>query len=209
MKEAMDTGGENLVEGLSEMLDDMQNNGGYPKQVDNSAFTLGENLAATKGEIVFRNELFELIAYTPQTEDGVRAADSMSPPWINKYYIMDLAPGRSFVEWAVSRGHQVFMISYRNPDASMRDYTMDTYFTRRLLTALDVVQKLTGAPQVNLASLCLGGTMSTLLLAYLAAKGEEHRIGSVTLTNTIVDFAEPGDLGVFTDETTIARLNGR
>jgi polyhydroxyalkanoate synthase subunit PhaC len=206
VKEAMNTGGESLVKGLTEMLDDIQNNGGYPKQVDSSSFTLGENLAATPGEVVFRNELFELIAYTPQTETVYERPLLMSPPWINKFYIMDLAPGRSFVEWAVSRGHQVFMMSYRNPDASMRDYTMDTYFTQGLLTALDVVQKLTGAPQVNLASLCLGGTMSTLLLAYLAAKEEEHRIGAVTLTNTIVDFAEPGDLGVFTDETTISRL---
>ncbi len=206
VKEAMNTGGDSLVKGLTEMLDDIQNNGGYPKQVDSSPFTLGENLAATPGEVVFRNELFELIAYTPATETVYERPILMSPPWINKYYIMDLAPGRSFVEWAVSRGHQVFMMSYRNPDASMRDYTMDTYFTQGLLTALDVVQELTGAPQVNLASLCLGGTMTALLLAYLASKGEEHRIGAVTLTNTIVDFAEPGDLGVFTDETTIARL---
>ncbi len=130
----------------------------------------------------------------------------MSPPWINKYYIMDLAPGRSFVEWAVRHGHQTFMISYRNPDESMRDYTMDTYLRLGPIAALDAVQRLTGAPQVNMAALCLGGTMSVLLLAYLAAKGEAHRVSSLTMTNTIVDFAEPGDLGVFTDETTIADL---
>ncbi|HUA09133.1 MAG TPA: alpha/beta fold hydrolase [Candidatus Acidoferrales bacterium] len=206
LKEAVNTGGASLIEGLTEMLDDVENNGGYPKQVDTSGFELGVNMAATPGEIVFRNELIELIAYTPQTQTVYERPILMSPPWINKYYIMDISPGRSFVEWAVSRGHQVFMISYRNPDASMRDYTMDTYFERGLLAALEAVERLTGAPQVNVAALCLGGTMTTMMLAYLAAKGEAHRVGAVTLTNTIVDFAEPGDLGVFTDEGTIARL---
>ncbi len=206
IKQAIDTGGTSLVEGMLEFIDDVQNNGGYPKQVDASAFMLGENLAATPGEVVFRNELIELIAYYPQTETVYERPILMNPPWINKYYIMDLAPGRSFVEWAVSRGHQVFMISYRNPDATMRDFTMDTYFEEGVLAALNAVERITGAPQVNLAALCVGGTMTLLLLAYLAAKGEAHRIGAVTLTNTILDFAEPGDLGVFTDEASIARL---
>ena len=206
VKQAINSGGESLVNGLTEMLDDIKNNGGYPKQVDSSGFELGKNLAATPGEVMFRNDLIELIAYYPQTQDVYERPLLMSPPWINKYYIMDLAPGRSFVEWAVQRGHQVFMISYRNPDESLRDYTMDDYFKNGVLAALEAVERITGAPQVNFAALCVGGTMVTMLLAYLAAKGEEHRIGAVTLTNTIVDFAEPGDLGVFTDETTIARL---
>ena len=206
IKEAVDTGGSSLFNGMSAFLDDMQNNGGYPRQVDTTPFKLGENMAATKGEVVFRNELIELIAYYPQTETVYERPLLMSPPWINKYYIMDLAPGRSYVEWAVKHGHQTFMISYRNPDASMRDYTMDTYLEKGPLAALDAVQRLTGARQVNLAALCLGGTIATLLLAYLAAKGESDRIGSLTTTNTIVDFAEPGDLGVFTDEASIAKL---
>lgn len=209
VQEAIDTDGASLVAGLENFLDDVENNGGYPRQVDASAFTLGENLAATPGEVVFRNELIELIAYTPQTETVYERPILMSPPWINKYYIMDIAPGRSFVEWAVQHGHQVFMISYRNPDESMRGFTMDTYLEKGLLAALDQVQRITGAPQVNLAALCLGGTMAVAMLAYLAAKGQAHRIGSATLTNTIVDFAEPGDLGVFTDETSIARMEER
>ncbi len=206
IKEAVDTGGSSLVQGMSAMLDDMKNNGGYPKQVDTSSFKLGENMAATKGEIVFRNELIELIAYYPQTETVYERPLLMSPPWINKFYIMDLAPGRSYVEWAVKHGHQTFMISYRNPDESMRDYTMDTYLEKGPIAALDAVQRLTGAKQVNLAALCLGGTMAALMLAYLAAKGEGDRVGSLTTTNTIVDFTEPGDLGVFTDEASIAKL---
>jgi polyhydroxyalkanoate synthase subunit PhaC len=206
VKEAVDTGGNSLITGMSAMLDDMKNNGGYPKQVDTSSFKLGENMAATKGEVVFRNELIELIAYYPQTETVYERPLLMSPPWINKFYIMDLAPGRSYVEWAVKHGHQTFMISYRNPDESMRDYTMDTYLEKGPIAALDAVQRLTGAEQVNIAALCLGGTMATLLLAYLAAKGESHRVSSLTTTNTIVDFTEPGDLGVFTDEASISKL---
>ncbi len=206
VKEAVDTGGNSLVSGLTQFLDDVKNNGGYPKQVDTSSFVLGESLAATKGEVVFRNELIELIAYYPQTETVYERPLLMSPPWINKFYIMDLAPGRSFVEWAVKAGHQTFMISYRNPDASMREYTMDTYLEKGPLAALDAVQRITGAPQVNMAALCLGGTMAVLLLAYLAAKGEGDRIASLTTTNTIVDFTEPGDLAAFTDEASIARL---
>ncbi len=206
VKEAVDTGGASLMQGMNEFLDDLQHNGGYPKQVDTSPFQLGENLAATPGEVVFRNELIELIAYYPQTETVHERPILMSPPWINKFYIMDLAPGRSFVEWAVKHGHQTFMISYRNPDESMRDYTMDTYLEKGLLAALEAVERITGAPQVNLAALCLGGTMAVLALAWLAAKGEAHRIGACTTTNTIVDFTEPGDLGVFTDEASIAKL---
>ncbi|MEO9262532.1 MAG: alpha/beta fold hydrolase, partial [Candidatus Baltobacteraceae bacterium] len=206
IKEAIDTGGSSLANGMAEFLDDVKNNGGYPKQVDASSFVLGENMAATKGEIVFRNELIELIAYYPQTQTVYERPLLMSPPWINKYYIMDIAPGRSFVAWAVEHGHQTFMISYRNPDESMRDYTMDTYLEKGPLAALDAVQRLTGAPQVNIAALCLGGTLSVALLAYLAAKGESGRVGALTTTNTIVDFSEPGDLGVFTDEASIAKL---
>jgi polyhydroxyalkanoate synthase len=206
IKEAVDTGGKSLVDGMTEMLDDIKNNGGYPKQVDRTPFVLGDNMAATPGEVVFRNELIELIAYYPQTDEVYERPILMSPPWINKYYIMDLAPGRSYVEWAVKHGHQVFMISYRNPDESMRDYTMDTYLEKGFLAALDEVQRLTGAPQVNVAALCLGGTMAVLAMAYLAARGEGHRIASCTTTNTIVDFTEPGDLGVFTDEGSISKL---
>jgi polyhydroxyalkanoate synthase subunit PhaC len=206
IKEAVDTGGKSLVNGLTEFLDDVQNNGGYPKQVDTSSFVLGETLAATKGEVVFRNDLIELIAYYPQTATVHERPLLMSPPWINKYYIMDLAPGRSFVEWAVKHGHQTFMISYRNPDESMREYTMDTYLEMGPVAALDAVQRITGAPQVNMAALCLGGTMAVLLLAYLAAKGEADRVASLTVTNTNVDFTEPGDLAVFTDEASIAKL---
>jgi polyhydroxyalkanoate synthase subunit PhaC len=209
IKEATDTGGLSLVRGMQNFIEDVTNNGGYPSQVDASGFELGVNLAATPGRIVFRNELIELIAYEPQTPQVHEIPLLCSPPWINKYYIMDLAPGRSFVEWAVKHGHQTFMISYRNPDASMAHYTMDRYLREGILAALDRVQEITGAKRVNVAALCLGGTMAVIAMAHLAAIGQGDRIASATVTNTLVDFSIPGELGVFTDEDTIARLEDR
>ena len=128
---------------MQNFIEDVTNNDGYPSQVDKSGFELGVNLAATPGRVVFRNELIELIAYEPQTPQVHEIPLLCSPPWINKYYIMDLAPGRSFVEWAVRHGHQTFMISYRNPDASMAHYTMDRYLREGILAALDRVQEIT------------------------------------------------------------------
>ncbi|HEY2475865.1 MAG TPA: alpha/beta fold hydrolase [Candidatus Cybelea sp.] len=209
LKEAAETGGQSLLRGLQNFLDDVAHNGGYPRQVDRSGFELGRNIAATPGRVVMRNELIELIAYDPQTPQVHELPLLCSPPWINKYYIMDLAPGRSFVEWAVKHGHQTFMISYRNPDAALSHLTMDDYLRDGLLAALDAVQELTGAPKVNVAALCLGGTLAMVMLAYLAAHDQGDRIASTTLTNTLVDFGSPGDLGVFTDEDTIARLERR
>ncbi len=206
VKEAMNTGGDSLIRGMMNYADDIRNNRGMPRQVDTSAFKLGVNLAATPGRVVYRNDVMELIAYEPQTPTVHAIPLLCSPPWINKYYIMDLAPGRSFVEWAVRHGHQTFMMSYRNPDASMASYVMDDYLRKGLLDALDAVERVTGAKQTNLAALCLGGTMAYVLMAYLAARGQSHRIASATLTNSLIDFGEPGDLGVFTDEVTIARL---
>jgi polyhydroxyalkanoate synthase len=209
VKEAMDTQGLSLLQGMRNFLDDVQNNGGYPRQVDASTFELGQNIAATPGRVVMRNNLIELIAYEPQTPKVHARPMLFSPPWINKYYIMDLSPGRSFVEWAVKHGHQVFAISYRNPDATMAHYKMDDYLREGFLAALDAVQEITGAKQVDVAALCLGGTLALIGLAYLAAHGQGDRIGSATVTNTLIDFSIPGDLGIFTDEDTIARLEQR
>ncbi|MHB8153001.1 MAG: PHA/PHB synthase family protein [Vulcanimicrobiaceae bacterium] len=206
IKEAMETGGASLMRGAQNYLDDVAHNNGQPRQVDAAAFELGRNIACTPGRVVFRNELIELLAFAPQTPEVHAIPLLCSPPWINKYYIMDLAPGRSFIEWAVQHGHQTFAISYRNPDASMSAFGMDDYLRLGILSALDVVQEITGAPQVNIAALCLGGTIATIALAYLAAIGQGDRVAGATLTNALVDFSEPGDLGVFTDETTIARL---
>ncbi|MGA8534163.1 MAG: alpha/beta fold hydrolase [Candidatus Tumulicola sp.] len=209
VKEAMNTGGLSLLQGMRNFLNDVQNNGGYPRQVDASGFELGRNIAATPGRVVMRNDLIELIAYDPQTPKVHALPLLCSPPWINKYYIMDLAPGRSFIEWAVKHGHQVFAISYRNPDASMSHYKMDDYLRSGVLAALDAVQEITGAKTVNVAALCLGGTLALIAMAYLAVHGQAGRINSTTVTNTLIDFSIPGDLGIFTDEDTISRLERR
>jgi polyhydroxyalkanoate synthase len=205
VKRALETGGASLAAGTRNFLNDVIRNGGRPRQVDTRSFRVGENLAATPGKVVFRNELMELIQYAPQTPK-VRAVPMLaSPPWINKYYIMDLAPGRSFIEWAVQHERTVFAISYRNPDASMRGVTLDDYLIHGPLDALDVIGDITGAPKIDITGLCLGGALTGMLAAYLARTGDD-KIGSITLLNTMLDYSEPGVLGAFTDERTAARL---
>ena len=205
LKRALETGGASLAAGAGNFVDDLINNGGRPRQVDTKPFRVGENLAATPGQVVFKNDLMELIQYAPQT-DQVRAVPVLaSPPWINKYYVMDLAPGRSFLEWAVQHERTVFAISYRNPDASMGGTTLDDYLIGGPREAMDVISEITGAPKIDIIGLCLGGALTAMLAAYLTEKGDD-RIGSITLLNTLLDYSEPGVLGVFTDAKTVARL---
>jgi polyhydroxyalkanoate synthase len=207
-KKALDTGGLSVMRGLRNLLDDVARNGGLPRQVPPDAFTVGKDLAATPGKVVFRNKKMELIQYSAQTKTVHEIPLLLSPPWINKYYIMDLAPQRSFVEWAVQHGHTVFMISYRNPDEAHRNVKLDDYLVNGPLTALDAVCEITGADRVNIVGLCLGGTLTTMLLAYLAQAGDE-RVHSATLLNTLVDFSIPGRLGAFTDRVSVERLEKR
>jgi polyhydroxyalkanoate synthase len=208
LRKALETGGLSIVHGLRNFVADVRENDGFPRKVDRSVFTVGRDLAATPGKVVYRNDLMELIQYAPQTESVFEIPMLFSPAWINKYYIMDLKPGSSFVEWAVQHHHTVFIISYRNPDASMASVTMDDYLTQGLLEAVDVIGEITGAPQVNVVALCLGGTLATMLLAYLTARGDD-RVRSATLTNTLVDFSDPGQLGVFADRRTVESLASR
>ncbi len=205
LKRMFETGGASLVAGASHFVDDMLNNQGRPRQVDTRPFRVGENLAATPGKVVFKNELMELIQYAPQTPKVHAIPVLASPPWINKYYVMDLAPGRSFLEWAVQHERTVFAISYRNPDPSMGGTTLDDYLIHGPREALDVIAEITGAPKIDIIGLCLGGALTAMLAAYLAEKGDD-RIGSITLLNTLLDYSEPGVLGAFTDEKTVRRL---
>ena len=208
MKRALDTGGGSVMRGMTTFMDDVANNEGMPRQIDPDAFVVGKDLAVTPGKVVFRNDLMELIQYKPRTETVYATPLLMSPPWINKYYIMDLAPGRSFVEWAVEHGHTVFVISYHNPDAADRDVSLDDYLLNGPIAALDVIREITGAERANIAGLCLGGTLTAALRAYLVAAGED-RIASTTLLNTLVDFSRPGRLGAFTDLASVERLEKR
>jgi len=205
IKKALDTGGLSLVRGARNFLHDLRTNQGAPRQVVPGAHTVGEHTALTPGKVVFRNELMELIQYAPSTAEVHEIPLLFSPPWINKYYIMDLAPGRSLVQWAVDHGHTAFMISYRNPDEEMRHVKMDDYLISGPIAALEVVRNITGAEKVNLLGLCLGGTLTMATLAYLDAVGLDL-INTATFLNTLIDFSEPGLLGVFTDEASIRRL---
>jgi len=205
VKKALDTGGASLLAGARNMVDDLLHNGGRPRQVDTTPFELGRNLAATPGQVVFRNELMELIQYAPASRRVRTVPLLASPPWINKYYVMDLAPGRSFIEWAVKHRRTVFAISYRNPDASMSGVTLDDYLIGGPQAALDVIGDITGSDTADIAGLCLGGALTGMLAAWMAASGD-GRLGTLTLLNTLLDYSEPGVLGAFTGERTVARL---
>jgi polyhydroxyalkanoate synthase len=205
IKKAFDTGGLSLARGARNFIQDLRTNRGAPRQVVAGAHTVGKDMAISPGKVIFRNELMELIQYAPSTSEVHEIPLLFSPPWINKYYIMDLAPGRSLVQWAVDHGHTVFMISYRNPDERMRNVQMDDYLISGPIAALEVVRDITGAEKVNLLGLCLGGTLTMATLAYLDAVGMDL-INSATFLNTLIDFSEPGLLGVFTDEASIKRL---
>jgi poly[(R)-3-hydroxyalkanoate] polymerase subunit PhaC len=203
---AFETGGASVVRGARNILHDVVDNGGWPSQVDRSEFHLGENTAATPGKVVYRNELIELLQYEPQTDDVYEIPLVVCPPWINRYYIADLAPGKSLVEWALQRGHTVFAVSYRNPDESMRDLTFDDYLRLGPLSAIDVARAITDSETVNTLAICLGGTMNAMALAYLDACGD-HLVNSSTYLNSAIDYENAGTLAtVFADPDTVEGL---
>ncbi|MGH9116281.1 MAG: PHA/PHB synthase family protein [Acidimicrobiales bacterium] len=207
LRRAAETGGLSLVRGGRRWLDDMVSNGGWPSQVDKTPFELGRNMAATPGQVVYRNDLIELVQYAPMTESCHQVPLLMCPPWINKYYILDIAPGKSLAEWSVAHGLTTFAISYRNPDESMRDIGFDDYLLQGPRAALDVVRQITGSSTVNTLSVCLGGTLTTALLAYLDATGDHGLINSSTTLNCLVDHAGAGTLSaVFTDEAAVSAI---
>jgi polyhydroxyalkanoate synthase len=205
IRKAFDTGGKSVARGMKNWLHDLRYNGGWPSQVDSSGFEVGVNMAATPGSVVYRSDLIELIQYSPQTPDTYAVPLLFCPPWINKFYIMDLAPGKSLIEWAVQHGHTCFAISYRNPDRSMSELGFRDYLFQGPLDAVRVVRDITCAPAVNTLSVCLGGTLTALGLAYNAARDDDS-IKSATFLNTHTDFTQPGLLGTFTDEATVTGL---
>jgi polyhydroxyalkanoate synthase subunit PhaC len=205
MKRAFDTAGVSVLRGARNLVLDVVQNKGRPRQVDSSAFTVGENLAITPAKVIFRNELMELLQYEPQTDMVHGTPLLCSPPWINKYYIMDLAPERSFIEWAIRHNRTVFAISYRNPTSEMATTSMEDYLVSGPRQALDVISDVTGSPKIDIVGLCLGGALTAITAAYLTQSGDD-RVGNVTLLNTMLDYAEPGMLGVFTDEAAVNRL---
>ncbi len=207
LREAAETKGESLLRGLRNVLDDLERNEGRfaPKMSDKGHFTLGETIATTDGKIVFQNDLMQLIQYAPSTETVFRRPLLVVPPWINKYYVLDLRPKNSFVRWAVSKGYTVFMISWVNPDERLAQKTFEDYMLEGPLAALDAIAEATGERDVAAIGYCLGGTLTAATLAWLAARNDT-RIGSATFFASLVDFAEPGDLGVFIDDAQIESL---
>ena len=205
-RRTVETGGENLVQGLSNMLEDLERGQGRlrVRMTDLEKFRLGENVAVTPGKVVFENDLMQLIQYAPATETVRRRPLLIVPPWINKYYILDLRPKNSFIKWAVDQGHTVFVISWVNPDERLAGKTMDDYLLEGPVAALEAVGKATGETRVNAIGYCLGGTLLAATLAYLKAADRRPSIESATFFTTMVDFAEPGELGVFIDEEQLA-----
>jgi polyhydroxyalkanoate synthase subunit PhaC len=200
LRRAMETGGTSLADGVRNLLSDLE--AGRLSMVDAKAFAPGRNLALSPGKVVHRNRLIELIQYEPTTETAHRTPLLIFPPWINKFYILDLQPKNSMVRHLVAQGFTVFVASWKNPDASMEDTAFDDYMELGPLEASDVVREITGAPSVNVMGYCIGGTLLAMTLAWLAAKGDK-RFNAATFMVSLQDFARVGDTAVFMDEPAI------
>ena len=207
VRATIDSRGENLLKGLSNLLDDLERGKGRLaiKMTDTAAFKVGENIAVTPGKVVFQNELIQLIQYNPTTPNVRRRPLLIVPPWINKFYILDLREKNSFIRWAIDQGHTVFCVSWVNPDEKLAAKTFDDYLVEGPLAALDAIAAATGEREVNAVGYCLGGTLLASALAYMAKKGD-HRVISATFLATLVDFVEAGELTVFIDEEQLGAL---
>jgi poly[(R)-3-hydroxyalkanoate] polymerase subunit PhaC len=201
LKATLESGGENLLKGLSHMLEDLELGKGKLrlKLTDLNAFKLGENIATTPGKVVFQNDLMQLLQFDPSTEKVHKTPLLITPPWINKFYILDLKPKNSFIKWALEQGHTVFVISWVNPDESLAHKSFADYLLEGPLAALDAIEQATGEKQANIVGYCIGGTLVASTLAYMAAK-RDNRAKSATFFTSLVDFSDVGELSVFIDE---------
>jgi poly[(R)-3-hydroxyalkanoate] polymerase subunit PhaC len=207
VKATIDSKGENLLKGLQNLLTDLERGKGQLaiRQTDMTAFKVGENVATTPGKVVYQNELVQLNQYTPTTTDVYKMPLLIVPPWINKFYILDLKPENSFIKWAVDQGYTVFVISWVNPDDRLAQLTFEDYIKLGPLSALDAIEKATGERKVSAIGYCIGGTLMATTLAMMAARGDD-RIADCTFFTAQVDFSEPGELGVFIDEDQLASV---
>jgi polyhydroxyalkanoate synthase len=201
-KHLIETKGESLTKGLANLLNDMQK--GRISQTDESAFAIGKNVGTTAGHVVFENELFQLIQYSPATPTVHQVPLLMIPPCINKFYILDLQPENSIVKYVVEQGNTVFMLSWRNPDKSLANLTWDDYVEQGAIKALEVTRQLTGQDKVHVFGFCVGGTIAATALAVLAARGQQPA-ASLTLLTTLLDFSDTGVLDVFIDESQVSK----
>jgi len=207
LRKTAETGGENLLRGLSNLLGDLERGRGklHIKMTDTDAFKLGENIGITPGKVVYQNELCQLIQYSPATEQVLKRPLVIVPPWINKFYILDMRPKNSFVRWAVSQGHTVFVVSWVNPDERLADKDFEDYLQHGIFDVLGAVEKATGERDVNFIGYCLGGTLLSSALAIMAER-DDDRIKSATFFVTLMDFQEAGELKIFIDEEQLKAL---
>jgi polyhydroxyalkanoate synthase len=207
LRETLSSNGENLVRGMTMLGEDIQAGHGHLKirQSDSSKYEVGRNLALTPGKVVFQNDLIQLIQYEATTKEVLKVPLLIVPPWINKFYILDLTPEKSFVKWCVDSGLTVFVVSWVNPDAKLAGKSFEQYMREGVLAAIDAVEAATGETQMHTIGYCVGGTLLAITLAYLAAKNENRAL-SATMFATQVDFVHSGDLKVFVDEERIKQI---
>lgn len=209
LEETLKTGGENLVRGFQNLLEDMARGKGQINisTTDEDAFEIGRNIAATKGRVIFQNDLMQLIQYAPQTEKVFKRPLLIVPPWINKYYILDLTPENSLVNWLVRQGHTVFMISWVNPGPNMSQTRFEDYMQAGVIESLRQIKKATGEKDVNAIGYCIGGTLLAMTLAWMAEKREKEKIVSATFFTTLIDFEKAGELKLFIGEDQLNDIN--
>ena len=207
LKLTLETRGENLIEGIDNFLNDVNCQDGSLsiKMTATHAFEIGKNLATTPGKVVFQNDLVQLIQYVPTTAEVFEIPVLISPPWINKFYILDISEQMSLVKWLVDQGYTVFMISWVNPDRIHADKSYEDYMVEGHIEVLDAIRSITKQDKVSAIGYCTGGTLLSTTAAYLAAKGED-RFASITYMATLIDFSEPGDLGIFLDENQVKSI---
>jgi polyhydroxyalkanoate synthase len=210
LRETLSSNADNLVRGMHMLAEDIVAGGGDLKirQSDSSMFAVGRNLATTPGKVIYQNDIMQLIQYAPSTATVLKRPLLILPPWINKYYVLDLAPEKSFIKWCVDQGLTVFCVSWVNPDARLAGKTFDDYIREGPLAALDAIKLATGEDEVHAVGYCVGGTMLTVALAAMAARGDK-RIVSATLFAAQVDFTYAGDLKVFVDEEQLKTIEHR
>jgi polyhydroxyalkanoate synthase len=201
LEKAVETDGESLVRGLENLVRDIEANKGdlLVTLADRDAFKVGGNLAVTEGAVVYRNRLIELIQYAPATDTVHATPVVIFPPWINKFYILDLKPQNSLIKWIVDQGYTLFVVSWKNPDASYADVGMDDYVEEGFLSAIREAKAITGQSKVNAVGYCIAGTTLSLALALLRQRGDKS-VNSATFFTTLTDFSEPGEVGVFLDD---------
>jgi len=206
LKRAIDTGGRSVVRGMGKLVDDLRHNGGMPTQTDRSTYAVGRNLGVSKGAVVYRDDVVEVVQYTPTTAEVRERPLVIVPPPIGRFYFLDLRPGRSFVEHAVSQGLQVFMISWRNPTRKQAHWNLDTY-AERVRRAIGVAREITGSPDVNTLGFCAGGIIQTTLLNHLASLGDTS-VHSAGYAVTLLDFANRAPLGAFSGKRLVGLARG-